>query len=180
MRDLNDVMSEALQWVRPKRSKRAFELRAGEAVVATLVWTRGSSALAQWAQGQYRFSRQGWLRQRILVHGASSTTPVATDEPLATFAQRAGALTFPDGRAFLWRKPQRWTSERVWVDSNATALVRFRSVGHAAVAVICQPEAVSLPELPLLLLLGQYLLVLASQDAEAASTAAVVAVIASS
>ncbi|HEX9414562.1 MAG TPA: hypothetical protein VF916_13735 [Ktedonobacterales bacterium] len=43
-----------------------------------------------------------------------------------------------------------------------------------------QPTAASQPELPLLILLGQYLMVLASQDAEAAASAAVTAAIISS
>ncbi len=67
------------------------------------------------------------------------------------------------------------------MDSAATALVRFRPAAwHPTAAVTIQPEAATLPELPLLVLLGQYLVVLASQDAAAASTAGTVAVIASS
>jgi hypothetical protein len=181
MQDVSHTLTEGqnaeLLWVKPKWSRLQFELRAGETVVATLAWTRGSRALAQWGESQYRFSRQGWLRPRILIRTADSGD---TDEPLATFAPRGGVLTFPDGRVFIWKKPKRLTSERVWVDSASTMLVRFRPARRSTVAVTTQPESARQPELPLLILLGQYLIVLSAQDAEAASAAATVAVIASS
>ncbi len=181
MQALRDVIGRELEWVKPKWTKLQFELRAGETVVATLAWAHGSSAVGEWAEGQYRFSRAGWFRPRILVRGAAPDATDASEEPIATFAYRVGTLTFPDGRTFLWKKPKKLTTERIWVDSAATALVRVRPARwHAAAAVTIQPEAAGLPELPLLVLLGQYLIVLAAQDAAAASAAGTVAVIASS
>jgi len=181
---LRDAIGSELQWVKPRWTKLQFELRAGETVVATLAWARGSRAVGEWVEGQYLFSREGWLRPRILVRSARTEATAAAgapDEPIATFAYRGGALTFPDGRAFLWKKPKRLTTERVWVDSAATVLVRVRPARWGATAAVTiQPEAAGLPELPLLVLLGQYLVVLAAQDAAAASAAGTVAVIASS
>lgn len=181
MHALRDVSSDELEWVKPRWTKLQFELRAGETMVATLAWVRGSRAVGEWADGQYRFSREGWFRPRILVRGAATEAMDAHEEPIATFAYRGGTLSFPDGRAFVWKKPKKLTTERVWVDSAATVLVRVRPTAwHPTAAVTIQPEAAALPELPLLVLLGQYLIVLASQDAAAASAAGTVAVIASS
>jgi hypothetical protein len=185
MQTLYDVDGSAeLRWIKPRRSRRQFELHAGEAVVATLTRTRGAEAIGQWAGEQYRFGRQGWFRQRIVVHrtpAADAPDPtIAPDALLATFVHR-DTLAFADGRTFLWQKPKRWTNERVWVDSAGAVLARFApGRGQTTVTLASEPRAARSPELPLLLLLGQYLLVLAAQDAEAASTAAVVAVIASS
>ena len=197
MRTLNDISGVELRWAKPKRSKLQFELRAGqtpdedtgEPALATMSWTRGSQAIGQWAGGEYRFSREGWLRPRALVRAATSpaTDTVAdaaaantADEPIATFAQHGGALTFPDGRTVLWKKPKRLANDRLWVDSAGTVLVSFHAGNwRTPVAVTSQFDATALPELPLLLLLGQYLLVLSSQDDEAAITASVAAVIAS-
>jgi hypothetical protein len=182
MQRLHDIDGSAeLRWIKPKRSQRRFELHAGEAVVATLTWTRGASAIGRWADEQYRFGRQGWFRQRVLVHEGDGDASGVPDEPIATFAQRGGTLTFSDGRTFLWQKPKRWTNERVWVDSAGAVLARFSPAnGQTTVTLASEPQVARAPELPLLVLLGQYLLVLAAQDAEAASTAAVVAVVASS
>jgi hypothetical protein len=170
----SEDQSSVLVWVKPRRSRRQFALRSGDTVLATLTWTRGSSALAQWGASQYHFNRQGWLRPRVFVRDASAGD---TSEPLATFTQRGGALTFPDGRVFLWKKPKWLTNERIWADAAGTELVRFRAGRHSTVSVTTPPEAAQQSELPVLILLGQYLLVLAAQDeaAVAATTAAVIA-----
>jgi hypothetical protein len=166
-----------LVWVKPKWSKLQFELRVGDAGVATLDWIRGSRALAQWGESRYHFSRQGWLRPHIFVRVA----PIeGANEPLAIMNYRSGVLTLADGRAFSWEKPKRFTRARIWVDSLGAELVHFRPARRSLVAVAAQPEAIRQPELPLLILLGQYLIVLARRDAEAAGAAASAAVVASS
>lgn len=173
MRALQEVVGVELQWVKPRWTKPEFELHAGDTVVATLRGTGRSRADGTWAGGQYRFSREGWSRPRILVRRAASED---TDELLATFIYRGALLDFPDGRSFRWTKPKRWTAERVWLDDAAAELVRFRPQ-RAGVVVTMQPEGAALPELALLLLLGQYLLALAAQDAVAATSASIVPVI---
>jgi hypothetical protein len=181
MQDVSDALTGGqtgeLRWVKPKWSRLQFELHTGDEVVATLDWTRGSCALARWAEVQYQFTRQGWLRPRVLVRVAG---PSDAAEPIATLSPHGGTLTFPDGRAFIWKKPKRLTREQIWVDSAGAELVRFHPAKRSTVEVTVQPEAAHQPELPLLILLGQYLIVLAGQDAEAASAAGIAAVIASS
>ena len=187
MRPFDEVSGAELRWVKPKRTKLEFELRAGaadsETVLATLAWTRGSQAVGQWAEGAYQFSRAGWLRPRILVRRAESNVPTAADtpeEPIATLAQHGGTLTFADGRTFLWKKPKGRSNEHIWLDSAGIELVRFRPGGRRSPDTATPHfDVTTLPELPLLILLGQYLLMLAQQDAETAmiatTTAAVVA-----
>src|SRR5215469_13196547 len=106
-----------LIWVKSRSSRRQFELHTGDTIVATLAFGRGTHALAQWGDIHYQFSRQGWLRPRILVRTEGSGE---AGTPIATFAQRGGPLSFPDGRAFFWKKPKWLTSERIWVSSVAT------------------------------------------------------------
>jgi hypothetical protein len=177
-------LSRHMLWIKPKWSRREYELRAGDAVLGTLVWKRGSQALAEWGDSWYRFDRKGWLNPHITVHGDASGQQAS--EPLATFSPRGGILTIFEGRTFVWKKAQRtstgrrWTGEHVWIDASGTELVRFRPVKHASVEVIMPPETSPQPELPLLTLVGQYLIALSSQDAEAAAMAGTVAVIASS
>jgi len=170
-----------LVWVRPKWSKRDYELRRGQTVVASLRWARGTHAVARWDDGpQYEFGRTGWLRQRIVIDELGAAAQVADGEPLATFLPHGGMLRLRDGRTYLWRGVRRLSRERLWTDGSTVELVRFRPTKRAGVVVSSQSAAAALPELPLLLALGQYLIALAGQDAEAASTAALVAVIASS
>jgi hypothetical protein len=170
-----DDQGAGLVWTRPKESKRQFELQvADNTILATRTWGRGAHAQAQWGEIHYQFSRQGWFRPRIMVHAADSAE---AGTPIATFAQHGGVLRFPGDRAFFWKKPQWLTSERLWVDSAATELVRFHPARHTTAAVTTPPGATHRPELPLLILLGQYLILLAAKDAEAAGTAAATAAI---
>ena len=49
MRDVMNTRGEGTEmtWVKPKWSKRQFELHEGDTIVATLVWGRGTRALAR-------------------------------------------------------------------------------------------------------------------------------------
>jgi len=179
---MQDTMNAGgdLRWVQPKRRKRDSELHSGATVVAALRWTAHARALGQWGAAQYEFSREGWLRQRVLVRDPGADAGPARG-PLATYTQRGATLAFPDGRTFLWKKPRRLTRERLWADSAGTELVRFRPEKGSTLVLLGAADSAPPPELPLLVLLGQYMLVLAAQDAEEASVAAsVTAVIASS
>jgi hypothetical protein len=174
MSEALDIAGQELRWIKPKWTRREFELHSGDAVMATLRWTRGSRAEGAFAGGEeYRFQREGWLRQRILIHQAADGN---AGEPIASLTCRGGRLSFSDGQSFRWGKPRRWTNERVWFDGAGAEVMRF-SPQRGGAAVRVQEGAAMLPEQPLLLLLGQYLLVLAADDAAAvaASTAAVIA-----
>ena len=166
-------------WVQPKRSRPQFELRSGEDVVATLSWHKKARALGQWDKQRFWFSQQGWFHRRTIIGGAPSNSDDTCDanaESLALFVHQGsgGTLVFPDGRLLTWKKPKIWTNGHVWV-SATTELVRFQPANwRSQVAVTIQPGAATRPETALLVLLGQYLHVRATQDAE---TAAVVATV---
>jgi hypothetical protein len=169
MRSLYEVSGEELRWEKPKWLKRRYELRAGEEVVATLVRTGGSKAIGEWSGGRYAFSQKGWFHLRILVGDDAVTDANA---PLATFTRRGGVLTLADGRTLLWVKPGFWKSRRVWSD-GAMSLVEFDPAsGYASPRVTIAREGARLGELPLLLLLGEYLIVRAREEADTASVAA--------
>jgi len=175
MQELEAFIGQELQWIRPQRLRLAFELHAGEVELATLDWAGRARALGTWAGGQYRIGREGWLRPRTLIYEAGSTS---SGEPIAVFTHRGGTLNFSNSRTFVWKKPKGWTTERVWQDAAASVLVRCRPARwRRPSAVTIEPAATHLPEVPLLVLLGQFLMVLAEQDAAIANTAAMVPVI---
>ena len=164
-------MGQDLRWVKPRWLKREYELHAGDSLAATLAWTRRNEALGRWAGGQYRFRQEGWLRARTLVYRGSGGTETTDEhaEPVATSARRGSTLTLSDGRTLLWKQPKRLTSERVWVDQSGNELVRFRPFAWTgANTVTIYPGAAPEAEVALVLLLGQYLLVLAAEEAAAA------------
>ena len=166
-------------WVQPRRSRPQFELCSGEDVVATLAWHKKGRALGQWDEQRFWFSQEGWFRRRTIVRGASANGDDTFDANVASLAMfvhqgSGGTLVFPDGRLLSWKKPKIWTNGHIWV-SATTELVRSQPANwRSQVAVTIQPEAVTRPETALLVLMGQYLHVRATQDAE---TAAVVATV---
>jgi len=176
MRSLYDIGAEELRWVKPRWWKRRYELRAGDEVAATLARGGGSGAIGEWSSGRYRFVHKGWFRPRVLV----SSEPLGdADTPLATYTGRDGALTLANGRVFFWRKPGTWRSKREWMDSAATLVAFDPASGYTPAHVTIAPEGARLAELPLLLLLGEYLIVRAREEADAASAATTAAIIAS-
>jgi hypothetical protein len=151
-----------------------YELRAGDEVIATLRWEQafGTLATAESADGVWTFKREGFFQPRVTIRRSGSETNVAVFRPRWT---GSGVLEFPDGRAFHWKHTNFWYSQWAWEGANGGQMLRLkndcallRSEGHVEVESIAQ----TLAELPLLTLLGWYLILLLAQDT--AATAAVV------
>jgi hypothetical protein len=171
MQALHEVIGQELRWIQPNRRKLQFELRANDSVVATLEWVRGSGFIGQCVGGRYRFMRKGWFPPRILVWDAPTGAADATNAPeataIATFT-RSGGILSGDGQTFLWKKPAMWTSEWIWVDGSEVEAIRFHQhKGYLTGAVARHSPAATLPELALLLLLGQCLITFGALDAAA-------------
>jgi hypothetical protein len=176
VRPISEIAGQELLWVQPAAFSRDHELRAGDDVVATLRFQRGSLADAEAAGGHWTFKRQGFWQPRVTVRTAGS------DADLAVFHPRwvgGGALEFPDGHAVRLSSANLWQSEWLWQD-NEKPLIRFKGrhgLIKARGAVEIQPEAVALPDLAMLVLLGWYLILLHAEDSAAASSAASVAAV---
>jgi hypothetical protein len=176
VRPISEIPGQELLWIQPAARKREHELRAGDDVVATLHFQRGSLADAEAAGGHWTFKRQGFWQPRVTVR-----TP-GSDADLAVFHPRwvgGGTLEFPDGRAVRLSSANFWQSEWVWQE-NEKPLIRFKGrhgLIKARGAVEIQPDAPALPDLAMLVLLGWYLILLYAEDSAAASSAASVAAV---
>jgi hypothetical protein len=176
VRKLADVAAEELLWVQPSVRKQAYELRAGTDVVATLTWQRGSLADAEADDHHWTFKRAGFWQPRVTVRVAGSDTDVAIFRPAW---MGGGTLELAGGKVLRFSAANFWHSQWNWQEPRTeSALVHFKSqqgLLKTGGRVEITPTARTIPELPLLVLLGWYLLILFAQDASAASTAAVVA-----
>lgn len=201
MRLIQEAADQELLWRQPSMMKQEYELRAGDEVLATLRWqkTFGSLALAETAEASWTFKRSGFWRPRVTARPAGSEDDIATFEPKW---DGSGTLTTAGSRHFRLVNANFWRSEWAWRDAGDAPLVRFlnKQVFRTESQVVLSPEAASLPEtaqlddvyqpvpperlappsaalaeLPLLVTLGWYLLVLMAQDSAAATatTAAV-------
>lgn len=177
MLTFQQMAGQPLTWEQPKRAAHRYELRAGDTTLATLRWESAfhARAIAQTADGAaWSFERKGFGGSSVLVSSSFSTG--------ATFKRFGwgsnGQLTLPDGRAWRWEQQGHWGTSWAWLGTDGQPLVKlqqqagfFKMTGLVQIA----PGAESLPELPLLVLLGWYLMVIMADDA--ATSAAVTAVV---
>ena len=186
MKALSSAVGMDLYWIQPKGiDNRWFELRAGGHVVATLGFGSlcDSLARAESADGSWTFRRVGILNPRVTVRKAGEEATLAIYTPRWT--GREGTLEFPGRRVFNWMQSSFWATKHEITDAAGNPLVSFESgtakprlsdIFKTQARVEIDQRGRALPELPLLVLLGWYLIVLQKQDAAAvaATTVAVV------
>ena len=168
MRPISSVADQELAWLQPAARKREHELRAGDETVATLRFQRGSLADAEAGGDHWTFKRQGCWRPCVTVRRPGSDADLAIFHPGWT---GGGQLDFPDGRSIRLSSANLWQSEWLWQEKDQ-AIIRFKGrhgLIKAKGAVAIEPEALKLPDLALLILLGWYLILLHAEDTAAAS-----------
>jgi hypothetical protein len=163
------VRETELVWVQPKLMRQEYELQAGSRVVATLRWLKrfGSLAEAECEGSRWTYKRGGFLRPRVTVREAGKEQDLAILEPgwLGN-----GELQFVDGPHCLWRR-NFWQTQCTFLSSSNEEMVRFapKSIRlKQRVTVEVSRAGAAAAELPILLTLGLYLIVLMSDDASAA------------
>lgn len=198
MRLIQEAADRELFWRQPSAMKSAYELRAGEETLATLTWRSmgGSLATARTAEGAWTFKRSGFWQQRVTARPLDSEREVATFKPEWT---GNGTLTLEGGRVYRWVSTGFWRQRSTWQGAHEAEIVGFsdasgfKTEGKVELSVVAAalpetaqlddlysplaPEALAPPsaplaELPLLVTLGWYLIVLAAQDAAGATVAA--------
>jgi len=171
---MSETGGQELLWVQPAARRREHELRAGDDLVATLRFQRGSLADAEAEGNHWTFKRQGFWQPRMTARVAGSDADLAIFRP---HWAGGGTLEFADGRTVQLRSANFWQSEWVWQEKDQP-LILFKG-RHGFVkakgAVEVQPAAAGRPDVPLLSLLGWYLILLHADDAAVASSAASVA-----
>jgi hypothetical protein len=158
--------------VQPARLKQAFELQAANEVVATLQFSRASLAAAETAEQKWTFKREGFWHPQITVRMPGSDINMAVFKPAWG---GGGTLELAQGRLLHFGAANFWHSQWSWADPAGQPLVNFKS--HASLLktegqVVIEAGGSAVPELPLLVVLGWYLLILFARDAAAAGGAA--------
>lgn len=113
------------------------------------------------AEGQWRFKLQGLVfKQWVRIEPPRSSGDQKVFQARPSFN---GTLEYGDGRAFHWES-NFWLTKWIWTDERGAELMRVeRSLSlRAEGSVHIEPVALSHPEIPLLTLLGWYLIMLLS------------------
>ena len=166
-RPLRDALYGELVWSRPGIFRRELYLEAGSERLASLRWERmlsleavGESADGRWIIGRHRI---GSLRGQVVVRDA------ATEAPVATFTRhwrRTGVLRFDSGAEYKWEREGFWRTSYFWSSGAQERLLAytFRVGFHSRYEMEVSPAAQRVAELPVLVLLGAYLMVLTSRQ----------------
>jgi hypothetical protein len=175
VRSIREAAGQELIWSQPAATRRSYELRAGDQVIATLRRERGSLAEAEAAEGRWTFKREGFWHPRVTVRKAGSDENIAVFNP----SWMGGGTLERSGKPPLrFKAANFWRSQWDWEADESSPLLHFKS-RHGLLKTQGTLEiaggAAGEPDLGLLALLGWYLLLLFAEEAAAASSAAVVA-----
>jgi hypothetical protein len=161
---------DALSWRQKSAFKRNFELAAGNRALASLNFEKvfGGLASGEFDGCVYKLVRSGILQPRVVV----------TDHEgrgLARFRANwtgGGTVDFEDGTRLVWKPTNFWKSEWGFVAADREPVIRFfqqLGVFRSGARVSVPVEG---PHIPILALLGWYLLVLWTEEAERREKAA--------
>jgi hypothetical protein len=181
MERLSAALGSELLVVQPRLFERRFELRSGTALLATLSFesTLGTLATAETATEAWTFKRVGFLNPRVTIRERDREVDLAAFWPKVW---GSGWLGLADGRRFQWKSLGFWSRAWGFTDASDEFLFTLKPGAEESglsdllktqAVVVVAPHAYGLTELPLLLMLGWYLMILQLEDATtAAATAA--------
>ncbi|MBI5867282.1 MAG: hypothetical protein HZB43_03180 [candidate division Zixibacteria bacterium] len=160
MKNLNELGSTPLTWVQPKAFRREFELQAADEPVARIQWETafGSLVSVQTSEGRWLIKRFGlfWRQGSISREGDAGE--------LATFTFGwFGRARLDTQRAdhYFWARSGFWLPTWTFTNSSGFPVARFRLSGFFLKSKgeieVCESAQLHQPDLPLLLLIGWYL-----------------------
>ena len=170
MRKIAALTSQELKWEQPSALRMEYELRAGDELAATLRFRSsfGSFATAESADGCWTFKRVGFWQTKATVR------PCDAGDNIATFNNNTwssgGTLELSDGRTFQ-AATNFWQTKFGFTNESGEVLIEFKTGGllHLSATVAIGPSAAKMPELPWMVMLGFYLVVMMRSDAAAMS-----------
>lgn len=165
--------TEALSMVQPSILRRVYEIRTGGERSGGLSFDRffGSRASGDWGGDSWTIATSGFLRPRTSIRHSRSEAEIAACQH--SIWSRTGTLTFPDGRQFACTSGAREDDFQITTAEGET-VIRFTVRGNLALSVDIVVAKRS-PEIPVLLMLGCYLVAVAQEEKAGAAAATVAA-----
>jgi hypothetical protein len=169
-----ELVGRELKWVQPHTLKMEYELHAEDELAATLRFRSsfGSLATAESADGCWTFKRVGFWQTRVTIRACGTETDIAIFRNNTWSG--GGTLEFPDGRKF--RANTNFWQTRYEFNAEADGMLfGYRNIGgmlHSSAAVDIQPGAAHILEIPWMVMLGWYLILMMQRDAAVVVVAA--------
>ncbi|MBA4407191.1 hypothetical protein C0389_07955 [bacterium] len=181
MKSLKEAGQEHLSWTQPKTTHQMFELKLKDNLYGTLHFPKsvGSLAEAETLDGKWTFKRVGFFTTRITVRKSGDENDLAVFKP--NLMASSGVLEFSDGKKFQWSAANFWETKFEFKDADGGEIVTFRSgmEDHklkdwfkTQARVEIPEHKYNLPELPIMILLGWYLIIVLQLDSAAGAVVA--------
>ena len=169
MLSLRDGPDSNLVWLPVTRGDRyVLCSRAGGDSYATLTREHGSVIAGESAEGSWTFRREGFHRVRV-----TTRTPDGEQE-FGTFylgREGEGLLETIGGNCWTWLLRGFWRQEHEFLHTEREPVVSVRPDIRGTIQVSVTRATQSLPELPLLAMLGAYLALMARDETATMMTA---------
>jgi hypothetical protein len=180
MEALSTAIGSKLFWAQPKTLERQFELRTEGCLFGTLRFEKalGTLATASSAAGRWTFKRAGFMNPRVTIREAGRDADLAVYWPKLW---GGGVLECANGSRFQWKSMNFWATTWGFADTREELVFTMKpGAEKSKLSDLLKSQAIveigtpsyALAELPLLLMLGWYLMIMQQDDA--AITAAVV------
>jgi hypothetical protein len=171
MQKMAKLVGKELKWSQPTARKKEFVLNADNLLAATLRYrsSLGSFAVAESGDGSWTFKRVGFFKSHVVVRPSDDDL-----RDIATFHNKTwkggGTLQVVSG-ATLRANTNFWQTKFSFMSASDEPLVVFNTSGivHYSATVEIQPQAATMPELPLMVILGWYLAIGMKDDASSAA-----------
>ena len=168
MRRISALVDHEIAWQQLPGLRSQFELRWGDDLVATIKLPKmlSSSAVFQCEEGSWTIERVGFLASKTVVRGGTSGAEIAT------FTARAwkggGTVELSEGRKLELRM-NIWKGTFEWVTVDGEPIVHMKGRGFLkyCVDVRLERSALKWPELPWLVALMFYQMIMMRRDSAA-------------
>lgn len=169
MKTIREMNSQIIEW----KGTWEYLLQSGEDVVGTLrlkdkqiTW-----AMAESAKGRWRFKKKWFPFDKVILYHNDSDAELGVLR--RKLSEQKSSLQFPDGHIFYWQPTNTWRNKCTFTDVFGEHLLHFRRNSNPF-TILATPKGYSTGsvevtrfglythELPLLLLLGCYLMIIDS------------------
>jgi hypothetical protein len=169
MKTIRETDSQVVEW----KGRWEYELRSNGDIIGMLRFKEKqvTRALAESAEGTWRFKKKWFPFDKVILYHGDSDAELAV---LRTkLAEQKSSLQFPDGHVFYWQPTNTWRNKCVFTDAFGEHLLYFHRNSNPF-TILATPKGQSTGsveitrfglytyELPLLLLLGCYLMIIDS------------------
>jgi hypothetical protein len=170
MRKISALVDHEIMWQQLPGLKSEYELRFGDDLVGTMKLPKMLSSVAvfQCEEGSWTIERVGFLSSKTVVRAGTSNAEIATYTARAW--KGGGIVELSEGRK-LELRTNVWKSTFEWSTDEGESLVQMKGRGFLkyCVDVSMNRSAAKWPELPWLIALMFYLMIMMRRDSAAHS-----------